>query len=861
MRPTGPPAGAAATAGPSFLAAFESTYLPGHGVDVAETTGHARRWAQDLDAVVASGVRRLRYPLRWHRIEPSPGVFDFSHADEVLDHLRARGLDPVLDLLHHTSYPEWLDDGFRDRRFGAAYLRYAVAVAERYPWLRAYTLLNEPFATLFLAGHEALWPPYDHGVEGFVRLLRTVLPPMSEAAAAWRELLPHAQHVWVDTCEHHQGTAGPPARHAETADDRRHVVLDLALGRHLDPDRPFLARLLAAGGEDLMDLRPQQVDVLGLDYYSHSEWWYDEQGGHAPSPYPLGFAAVAGQYGRRYGLPLVLAETNVRGRPSDRVTWLRYMLDQYREAVAAGVPLEGFCWFPTVDSCDWDSLLARPGGRPDPVGVLGLGPDGERVRTCFTTAWEAAVAGAGPEDLPAYRFQPPCDRELAGFVAGLDRWPWQDPPVEDGSGTVHVPSASLLPGLPGPAQEHHHQPHEPHGQRCTMTTSPPAATTEPAGPDLVVLSHLRWPWVWQRPQHLVSRFARARTAGGARTWFVEEPVHADVAVPTVATEEVDGLTRVWLCVPGEPAARIEDEVHLGFDAPEAAGYGRLLVELLTGAGRQRVDVLLYTPMALDVAEALTPDRLFYDVMDDLASFAEAPAGMVLRQRRALAEADVVFAGGRSLHRSVAPLCSGPCHLFASGVETSHYARSQELRRPRDRRVAGYVGVVDERLDLDLLAGLAERLPGWTVRVVGPVAKIDRADLPQAPNLEYPGMVAYQRLPEVMAGFDVALMPFALNEATRSISPTKTLEYLAAGLPVVSTRVPDVVAGYDGLVHLVDDAEQMAAACRTVVDDPPSSRATRLRAVARTHEWDVIAETMDGLMRSAGDRTALSGAPA
>ncbi|MDP9496851.1 MAG: beta-galactosidase [Actinomycetota bacterium] len=422
-----------------FVGAFETTYLPGHGVDVAETTGHDRRWRTDLDDVLDAGVTTLRYPLRWHRLETEPGRFDWSEADAVLEHLRERGAHVVLDLVHHTSYPDWLDDGFRDRRFGPAFERYAEAVARRYPWLRAYTLFNEPFATLFLAGSEALWPPYDRGTDGFVRLLRSVLPALSAASQCWSELLPDAEHVWVDTCEHHVGTPGDPAAYAATANDRRHVVLDLALGHELDPDRPYLRELLAAGGEPLLDLAPVRVDRLGLDYYCHSEWFYDEQGSHSPSPRPLGFAAIAQQYGDRYGLPMLLSETNLRGLPSDRASWLRYMLEQYELARSRGVDLDGFCWFPYVDSCDWDSLLARPAGRADPVGVVSLAPDGSRRSTTFTPIWAAAAAGAPASDLPAYRFQPPCDEQLRGLSSQMSHWNWQDPPAEERVPPVHLP--------------------------------------------------------------------------------------------------------------------------------------------------------------------------------------------------------------------------------------------------------------------------------------------------------------------------------------------------------------------------------------------------------------------------------------
>ena len=423
--------------GRTFVAGFESTLHSAAGVDALDLSGHERQVGHDLDRLGDAGVRHLRYPLRWHRIEFAPGEFDWAETDRVMAELQARDAVPIVDLVHHTSYPAWLSDGFRDPRFGRALVRYAEAVAARYPWLPAYTLFNEPFATLFLAGHEALWPPYDRGIEGLRRLLLSVLPSLVDAAACWRELLPDAHHVWVDTAEHHSGT-GPGAEHARVANDRRHVVLDLVTGHGLDLRRPFLGRLAADGGEALLELPTLRVDVLGLDYYCHSEWFYDEAGSHAPSPRPVGLAAVAGQYADRYGLPLMLTETNLRGLPTDRVSWLRYTLEQYEIALARGVPLHGFCWFPHVDSTDWDSLLARCAGRADPVGVLELVPSGDRRRTVFTAAWEQAAAGLPAADLPAYRFQSPCDAQLAGLLPSLAHWAWTVPPPSQSVPAVPV---------------------------------------------------------------------------------------------------------------------------------------------------------------------------------------------------------------------------------------------------------------------------------------------------------------------------------------------------------------------------------------------------------------------------------------
>ncbi len=361
--------------------------------------------------------------------------------------------------------------------------------------------------------------------------------------------------------------------------------------------------------------------------------------------------------------------------------------------------------------------------------------------------------------------------------------------------------------------------------------------------DLVVLSHLRWTWVWQRPQHLLSRLADSRAAQGARTWIVEEPWPSDIVTsPVLRTEEAAGVTRVWLEVPAGGSV-----AHRPFGAPGTETYAALLSELLGNVPR---DVWLYTPMALDIAEALQPSLLVYDVMDDLASFKDAPDGLRLRQRRALATADVVFTGGRSLDRGVAAArAPRPTFCFPSGVESAHYAQSRQLRGVHSRPVAGYVGVIDERLDLDLVARLAADLPDWDIHMAGPLAKISQADLPTAPNISWLGMQKYEDLPRVMAGFDVALMPFALNDATRNISPTKTLEYLAAGLPVVSTRVADVVSDFGHAVHLIDEAQEFAPAVLHVSEHSVEKRDEITAAVRRNHEWDVIAARMATIISS------------
>ena len=355
--------------------------------------------------------------------------------------------------------------------------------------------------------------------------------------------------------------------------------------------------------------------------------------------------------------------------------------------------------------------------------------------------------------------------------------------------------------------------------------------------DLIVLSHLRWVWVWQRPQHLISRIGADR-----KVWFVEEPLPTPGAgEPCLRTEEAGPVTRVWLEIPD--AGR-----RPTFEGKFVEHYVRLLPALV-GESADRIG-WLYTPVALDIVRTLAPDVMVYDVMDDLASFKDAAPELVVRQRQALREADVVFAGGRSLHRSLIVQGRDDAHLFPSGVEPAHYATARDFEVTQERTVAGYVGVIDERLDLDLIRELAERLPEWEIRLVGPHAKIAEEDLPRAANIVYTGPRPYDELPEVMAGFDVALMPFALNEATRSISPTKTLEYLAAGLPVVSTRIADVVSDFGTCVDLQDDAAGFADACIRVAEHSVERRDAKLQPILHHHHWDTISERMTALIEKA-----------
>lgn len=415
-----------------LLGGFESTYQPNHDIDIAETTQHAARFDADIALLRSCGVESLRYPIRWHRVEADQGRFDWRDTDRTLGHLRDAGLRPIIDLVHHTSYPRWLGGGFADPKFRTAYLRYAAAVAERYPWVDSYTLFNEPFSTLFLCGHEAIWPPYQRGLAAFLALLRNVLPAVTEASRMYAELLPEAQHVYVDTCEHHKAAAAAGEELTRLANDRRFFVADVFLGQHLDASRPFVAAVVEAGFEDLLTVPPGNVDILGLDYYAHCQWdFLAPDVGIVPSARPISFQELISQYWDRYGLPCIVGETNIRGTASDRASWFKYTLEQCEAARERGVELVGYCWFPFIDSADWDSLLFHCDGNIDPVGVYSLDCDLERRESSMSRSFRIAASGASAAALPAYEFQPPVAAWMSGFRPYMAHWDWQPPGPED----------------------------------------------------------------------------------------------------------------------------------------------------------------------------------------------------------------------------------------------------------------------------------------------------------------------------------------------------------------------------------------------------------------------------------------------
>lgn len=350
-------------------------------------------------------------------------------------------------------------------------------------------------------------------------------------------------------------------------------------------------------------------------------------------------------------------------------------------------------------------------------------------------------------------------------------------------------------------------------------------------PDLVCLSHLRWNFVFQRPQHLMTRCAQAK-----RVFFIEEPIFGSY---TVAHLDVNlHESGVWVVVPHLPALLSKEEAN--------AAQQALLDDLFAKHQIHNYICWYYTPMAIAFTQHLQPLATVYDCMDELSAFKGASPALREYEAELFCRADLVFTGGQSLYEAKRDQHPN-VYAFPSSVDVAHFAEARNVTEdPLDQANIphprlGFCGVIDERMDIELLSGLADARPDWHLVMIGPVVKIDPAILPRHENIHYLGAKDYKELPHYLAGWDLAMLPFARNEATRFISPTKTPEYLAAGKPVVSTSIQDVVRPYGDskLVRIADTVEEFVAAAQKAMqeDTPAAGWLSQVDAFLRQISWE------------------------
>ena len=391
---------------------------------------------------------------------------------------------------------------------------------------------------------------------------------------------------------------------------------------------------------------------------------------------------------------------------------------------------------------------------------------------------------------------------------------------------------------------------------------PVESEAEPSAPDharstLICFSHLRWDFVFQRPQHLMSRFARELTV-----IFWEEPFEIEQRETAfLQVRQAENFPNVRVVTPHLPQGlsdeRREETLKRLLDAHVASCAHPLVA-------------WYYTPMMLPFSRHLDASAVIYDCMDELSKFRFAPERLLDLEQELIERADVVFTGGASLYEAKKDRHDN-VHCFPSSVDLKHFAKARrELPQPADQTELkhprlGYYGVIDERFDIDLLRQVADLRPDWSFVIVGPVVKIGEDELPRAANIHYVGGKTYDQLPTYLSGWDVALMPFAMNESTQFISPTKTPEYLAGGKPVVSTPVRDVVRSYGHLegVHIAHDAEGFVRCCDKALQQSGEGGEWLAEAdlVLSATSWETTQARMSGLIAEVLGERLGTGTPA
>lgn len=345
--------------------------------------------------------------------------------------------------------------------------------------------------------------------------------------------------------------------------------------------------------------------------------------------------------------------------------------------------------------------------------------------------------------------------------------------------------------------------------------------------DLVVFSHLRWDFVYQRPQHIISRMSNFY-----KILFVEEPIPY-----TAEQKDKARITKV-----SKQLSIFQPMVDSITDT------GKILKEYISNTS---IPIAwFYSAAFVQVLNEFKFDRIVYDCMDELSLFKGASEQIRVQERYLMSEADVVFTGGKSLYEAKSKIHSN-VYCFPSSVDRLHFEKALNgIEIPPDmaltKPIIGYYGVIDERIDLELLDKSATIPPEASFVMIGPVVKIDPNDLPRHSNIHYLGMKSYAMLPHYLKGFDIAMMPFALNDSTKFISPTKTLEYMAAKKPIISTPIYDVVRDYSHCVSVVNNADEF---CREIkktmraTDKDIKRQAQNFENILNETSWDKTVQQM------------------
>jgi beta-glucosidase/6-phospho-beta-glucosidase/beta-galactosidase/glycosyltransferase involved in cell wall biosynthesis len=859
---------------------IECSFLPHINVDQFRWTQHDRFWREDFRrAKEELGISYLRYAFPWHVLQPERGKFDWSYSDERIAEFDKLGINPMLDVMHFGT-PLWLKQAVGDPEFPEALEEFTEQLITRYRGsVKTWCPFNEPLVSALFSGDFGFWPPHSRKWRGYMPVLSRIVQATSRGIAAIRRSQPEATVLLCDAAENFKSRNPQLQTEVNRRNLRRFVVMDLLTGR-VDRHHPLFSWLTSYGMSELdidwLRSHPQAPDVLGLDYYPHSDWQLEVEVGtvrQKRSDNPVGLYGVANAYYNRYGIPMMLTETSVDGKPINREIWLDTTLDHIRRLREEGIPMLGMIWWPMIDQLDWDGALTHRIGKIHQVGMYNLSrqKDGslQRVSTPLIRQFKEAMAAGDSRVGKLEKLSMPSgveDEQLPPLGEWETLTRFENRPLREG--------VELEPGTVARAPSNGANGNG-HAKPTTKRVADPAAgmatekgiaseslvdtasggsievgdrkNTDQYG--IVVFSHLRWGFVWQRPQQFLSRFAKKH-----KILFIEEPIF-DRPEGTDPVLEYHGVmpnvTVACAHVPTSWSTNSQLPQMLRDFATEA-------IEHMNENGEfDRPLLWYYSPMDASWSLGYFENRgVVYDSMDELSQFSGAPRALVDNENRLMEYADIVFAGGYELsmkkkkrHNNV--------HFFGCGVEVNHFglARDPATAVPPDidfmsRPILGWFGVVDERVDYNMVGEMARMRPAWSFAMVGPVVKVDPNLLPHFPNLYWLGQRDYSVLPNYCKAFDICMMPFAINAATEYINPTKALEYLATGRPVISTPVKDVLRQYKDLVDIVKTAEEFVEAADRAIKNPDRARIQRGIDRASQCSWETTVSTMQDLIKEA-----------
>ena len=843
-------------------AGIECSFVPHLQVDQFEWTQHDRFWKDDFKrAREELGLSALRYALPWHKIEKARGEYEWEAYDERVAAAADMGLELYMDVMHFGT-PLWLRQAAGDPEFPEALERFTSVLVNRYQsTIKNWCPCNEPLILALFSGDFGFWPPHSRKWKGYMPVLSRVMQATSRSIRAIRNADSQANVIYCDNVENFKTRIEDLEVETRRRNLRRFLALDLLLGR-VDKHHPLFNWITSYGFTQL-DLdwftsNPQQPDVLGLDYYPNSEWQLDKVDNETHqrrSESPLGLYGIAKAYYSRYGIPMMVTETSADGHPINREVWLEQTIADCKHLREEGIPMNGYFWWPMIDQLDWDGALTHRVGKIHDVGIYNLKrqADGTLIRQATPLVKQfAKFIAAGDEEVGSLDFitmpseddtdqGPPIGVEITEETIVSTRLKFDD--------SSSTQSKATKPAN-GSASKN--------GANLAAASAPSSSTSEGKFTDrygIVVFSHLRWGFVWQRPQQFLSRFAKKH-----RILFVEEPFFdlPDGAEPQLKFHKV--MPNVTVICP-----------HLDNSWNKNAKLPELLrkftadgIKALNDHGEFDKPLLwYYSPMDAAWSLGHFENRgVVYDCMDELAQFTGAPKSLIDNEARLMKHSDIVFTGGyelgekkRKQHPNV--------HTFGCGVDFSHFSKASDpdTQVPPDvdfmnRPILGWVGVVDERVDYRMVGEMARLKPDWSFAMVGPVVKVDPNLLPHSPNLFWLGGRDYQQLPNYCRAFDINMMCFAINAATQFINPTKGLEYMATGKPIISTPVRDVVRQWTDVVRLATTAEEFIAQAEEALRAGHDDRIKRGLELARQSSWEVTVDKMRGLIKDAiVDRTA------